>query len=94
MSEPPESLDGARVLAWAWSGEVPFGVVPGEGETIAIHGLAIGRYPGARTVYRFACDRDWEVQQDAPYGDVETAKRSLPKQYVGTVRIEWHERPG
>lgn len=93
MSEPPDMLDGARVLAWAWSGDAPFGVVPAGDTAIAIHGLAIARYASATTVYRFACDRAWVVQQDAPYADVDAAKRALPKQYVGNVAIVWRERP-
>jgi len=78
MSAPPPELDGAEVLAWAWSGDdTPFGFV---GE-VPIHGLAIVRYAGAATVYRLSCDRAWQTQQDADYATVEDAQRLLPAQY-------------
>jgi hypothetical protein len=39
MSMPPPTLDGARVLWWAWSGELPFGELPGaEGDDGLIFG--------------------------------------------------------
>jgi hypothetical protein len=94
MREPPESLDGARVLAWAWSGEAPFGVVRSGEDAIEVRGLAVCRYPGATSVYRFACDGAWAVQQDATYADVDEAKRSVPAQYVGRVPIIWQSRAG
>jgi hypothetical protein len=42
-SEPPDYLDGARVIKWAWSGREPFGYmahIDGISRE-AIHGLAI-----------------------------------------------------
>ena len=27
--QPPNEIDGARVIEWAWSGDGPFGEVPG-----------------------------------------------------------------
>lgn len=72
---PPETLDGATVLFWAWSSPSPFFVMrcsDGPGE-IAIHGLAICRYAGAGGVYRFSCDAQWEVENDSPWPSVEDA---------------------
>jgi len=69
------------VLEWAWS-DVGFGVVLViNEEPIVIHGLAIVRYDGSSTVYRLACDRDWETVQDAPYSSTDEAKERLPAQY-------------
>lgn len=85
--EPPQELDAARVLEWAWSDE-PFGFVG----PVPIHGLAICRYPGAPGVYRFSCDRGWEVQQDQDHDTVEEAKALLPEQYR-RVEACWQPAP-
>lgn len=85
---PPERIDGARVLEWAWS-NVPFGVVPVEGaEAIAIHGLALCQYDGKTRVYRFSCNREWGCEQDGLYDSLEEAKRELPGQYR-RVPVVW-----
>jgi hypothetical protein len=83
MGKPPDTIDGARVLEWAWSGEEPFGHVRDADGTvnIEIYGLAICQYLGSLTVYRFSCNRDWETEQDADYDSVEEAKARLPAQY-------------
>ncbi len=47
---------------------------------IEIYGLAICAYDSS-TIYRFSCDRNWEVQNDAPCDSVESARQSIPKQY-------------
>lgn len=81
--EAPEILDGAQVIFWAWSGERPFGFVPskGEGEQVAIYGLAICRYPPSTQWYRFSCDHQWQVVQDSDYDSAEEAMEYLPQQY-------------
>jgi len=80
--KPPEYIDGARVVEWAWS-DVPFGEVQytDGGVAAAIHGLAICRYEGSTEVYRFSCSAQWKCEQDQPYESVELAKSQLPKQY-------------
>lgn len=82
MTKPPERIDGAKVLEWAWS-ETPFGELPYQegGVTAVIHGLAICQYEGENQVYRFSCDAEWECQQDQIYETVEEAKTELPNQY-------------
>jgi hypothetical protein len=77
INEPAGELDGAKVIKWAWSGDKPFGLV---GE-IEIYGLAICRYDGSDDVYRFSCDKDWEVQQDGLYNSIDEAIRQLPGMY-------------
>jgi hypothetical protein len=56
---PPREIDGARVIAWAWSGSTPFGVVPGA-DPSEIFGLAITTYDN-RDFYRFSCDKEWNM---------------------------------
>jgi len=88
QQKPPAEIDGAKVLEWAWSGDVPFGEVPGA--DMKIFGLAITTYD-RREYYRFACDRDWETQQDALYASNEDAKNQLPDQYR-MVEVNWVKR--
>ncbi|HZY78405.1 MAG TPA: hypothetical protein VFE50_02710 [Cyclobacteriaceae bacterium] len=76
--EPPDELDGAMVICWAWSGEEPFGFISvvddgKEVDKIAIHGTAICQYEGTDTVYYFICNKDWEVENDTVHNSVERA---------------------
>lgn len=73
---PPDQLDNATVLEWAWSTS-GFGSVSGE----PIHGLAVCRYGTEDDFYRFACDSDWQVLQDQVYSSILEAKTELPEQY-------------
>ncbi|MGH1378957.1 MAG: hypothetical protein ACRBB3_09065 [Alphaproteobacteria bacterium] len=89
--KPPNQIDGAEVLEWAWSGDTPFGVIMyDESNDIAteIFGIAICKYPSSNVIYRFSCDKDWETQQDTDYSSTEEAKGQLPEQYQG-VSITW-----
>ena len=87
---PPSHIDGARLLAWAWS-DLPFGHVASEAGAapIAIHGLALCQYAGATGVYRFSCDAQWEAVQDEVYDSADEARQQLPAQYRA-VAATWH----
>lgn len=87
---PPSHIDGARVLAWAWS-DVPFGQVAADdgSATIAIHGLALCQYAGETNIYRFSCDAQWDSVQDEPYASMDEARQQLPAQYRA-VAAAWH----
>jgi hypothetical protein len=87
--KPPAVLDGARVLEWAWSGEKPFGIVPGGDEPDIVYGLVIAQYDTG-PVYRFSCNSAWEVVQDATYASSEEAKARLPTQYREVAAV-WHK---
>jgi hypothetical protein len=91
MKPPPPIIDGARVVAWAWSGEKPFGHVIGGDPSEAIFGLAIAVYEKRRSVYRFSCDSHWETVQDSPYDSVEDAMNLVPSQY-SNASIVWHSQ--
>lgn len=88
--EPPDELDGAKVIKWAWSGDRPFGVIPiaDSDDLIEIFGLAICQYDDSDSIYRFSCDKDWEVQQDGVYESIDDALRQLPDQYK-LVIADW-----
>ncbi len=94
MKYPPSVIDNAEVLEYAWS-DVPFGAVRDSSGRIVheIHGLAICRYAESNFVYRFSCDKNWKVSQDACYGSIEEAKAQLPVQYQ-EVQVVWHRLPG
>ncbi|MFA6070670.1 hypothetical protein AKG95_24260 [Janthinobacterium lividum] len=87
---PPTHLDGACVLAWAWS-DLPFGHVTDEhgAAPIAIHGLAVCRYADEARVYRFSCDAHWETLQDEVHASVDEARERLPAQYRA-VAATWN----
>ncbi len=89
--EPPTQLDGAEVIQWAWSGYVPFGFVSIDDEKEMIYGLAICSYKDGAGIYRFSCNRNWEVIQDGFYGTIEQAITQLPSQYTN-VEVRWNKR--
>ena len=87
---PPERIDGARVVEWAWSSPDPFFIMPysdGSGG-IPIHGLAICRYDESRQVYRFSCDDKWETQNDSSHDSIEDAKTAESGQY-DVLSVKW-----
>ena len=86
---PSPSSDGARVLWWAWAGDVPFGQLPGaEGDNCFVYGFAVCQYDGGRCS-RFTCNRHWEVVQDMDHDGEEEAKTDIPAQYDAR-RVVWH----
>ncbi len=91
MKNPPDHIDDAKVLKWAWSGQEPFGFISSEDgrEMIAVYGIAICQYEDEGIVYRFSCDKNWVTVQDAPYNNIQQAIERLPDQYKN-VRAEWH----
>lgn len=89
--KPPEYLDGAKVIKWAWSGVQPFGTVSSEdgAENEEIYGLGICKYEGSEVVYRFSCNKSWETIQDGVYENIEKAVELLPDQYK-RVEANWY----
>ena len=86
---PPQVLDGARVLWWAWAGEVPFGELPGtQGDDLRVYGFAVCQYATGQ-LYRFTCNKHWEVMQDMDHSNEEDAKADIPGQYDAD-RVVWH----
>lgn len=86
---PPPLLDGARVLWWAWSGDVPFGELYGaERDDRWIYGFAVCRYDSG-ALYRFTCTKDWRVVQDRDHVSEEEAKADIPANYDAS-RVSWN----
>ena len=91
--KPPETIDGANVLVWAWSGDMPFGVVYSLGSNeapVEIYGLALCKYKNSNVIYRFSCDSVWETEQDSEYSSIEDAKANIPSQYRN-ASILWNK---
>jgi hypothetical protein len=90
LTAPPERLDNADVILWARAEPEPFGVVRYStgGSAHPIHGLAICRYSASGSIYRFSCDLDWEVIQDADYQSIEEAVAAAAQMF--SPAIDWH----
>jgi hypothetical protein len=97
MGEPPELLDGARVLAFA---VVDAAVVPTGGTTHRIGaevpgpaaGLVIAQYDdGDGQYYLFYCDPAWQVVTDTCHPSLEKAREQAEFEYRG-VSARWYTR--
>jgi len=97
MNKPPETLDGARVLAFA---SIDDSVVPtrntihrvgGEVVPPAV-GLAIAQFQGIGEFYLFHCDADWRVVADTCHPTRESAGAQAEFEYRG-VSARWTEVP-
>ena len=90
MNKPPPMLDGARVLWWTWSGDVPFGELPGAAdEDRLIFGFAVCQYDSG-AIYRFTCNKQWQVVQDMDHDNEEDAKADILMQY-DVSRVMWQK---
>lgn len=96
MVEPPERLDGARVLAFAI---VDASVVPTGGTTHRIEdkvlgtaaGLVIARYDGDGQYYLFYCDAEWSVVADTCHSSLEQTREQAEFEYRGVSSL-WRSR--
>ncbi len=93
MVEPPDYLDGAKVVQWAWAGQYPFGYVNSNDNNLReeVFGLTICIYEDSKNIYRFSCNKNWVVIQDSPYDSIEEAIMQLPEQYKN-VKIVWQTK--
>jgi hypothetical protein len=90
--EPPNELDGAEVLLWAYSPEKPFFIMryTNGGEYCPIHGFAICRYKGADTFYKFSCDLNWNVLGDMDAANIKEGTDLAQNQTQ--LPITWHKK--
>lgn len=93
QEDPPDTLDSAEVLFWAWSGKEPFWVMNDSDGSFCseIYGLAICKYKEEDKFYRFVCSRTWTVQNDTVYDSLEeifeTTRVQSPKS-----EVKWHKK--
>lgn len=93
MIAPPNYLDGAKVIKWAWAKQNPFGYVANKDgkQREEIYGLAICQYEKNKSIYRFSCNKKWNTVQDEVYSTVEDAIKQLPEQYKN-VKVNWQTK--
>ena len=90
MSMPPPMLDGAHVLWWAWSGDVPFGRLPtldadqyvqwlsaGSAPFTLPGGAAAGRLTFAKGSEPFLADSDLMTPADFVGGPIDYLRRHV-----------------
>lgn len=73
--EPPDELDEAEVIFWAFSPQKPFFIMKYSDGTLykPIHGFAICQYKGEKQYYKFSCDIEWNVENDSVCESIEEA---------------------
>ncbi len=85
--EPPDELDGAKVILWAYNPVKPFFIMQYVDSTNykSIHGFAICRYIDEELFYKFSCDREWNVEGDSDEASVEDAVETAQNQSEGSI---------
>jgi hypothetical protein len=73
--EPPDELDDAEVILWAFNLQKPFFIMKYVDGTVykPIHGFAICRYKKENQYYKFSCDSGWNVEGDSVHSSIEEA---------------------
>lgn len=73
--EPPNELDGAEVILWAFNPKKPFFLMENSDGTPykPIHGFAICQYTGEKQYFKFSCDIEWNVENDMDFDSIEEA---------------------
>jgi hypothetical protein len=56
-------------------------------ERVEVYGLAICKYDNSDSVYRFSCDKDWEVVNDSSADSIEDVIKNIPEQYKNREQI-------
>ena len=92
MKQPPDTIDGAKVLFWALSHPEPIFIMRSADGKVAIniHGLAVCQYPNGQT-HRFSCDEKWETQNDI---DCDTPEQALtaPSYQYDVSKVNWNKK--
>ena len=90
--EPPNKLDGAEVIMWAFNPQKPFFVMKYSDGTPykPIHGFAICQYKGENQFYKFSCDLEWNVENDSVSDAIEEAIKTAND--LSTEPITWNKK--
>lgn len=90
--EPPDELDGAEVILWAFNPLAPFFIMRySDGAAYKpIHGFAVCRYRGENQFYKFSCDREWNVENDMACDSLEKAVNAA--QNMSIEPVIWIEK--
>ncbi len=90
VSQPPATLDGARVL-WFTPIDTRHAVtgatrhLVGDQSLSGIAGLAIAQYDGEASVYLFYCSAEWHVLTDTLHGSTAEALSQAEAEFAGSV---------
>ncbi|WP_194835510.1 hypothetical protein [Nocardia sp. XZ_19_369] len=97
MTEIPQFLDGARVLATAdIGGAIRSGQTRHVVDGLVVDdfaGLAIAQYDASSAVYLFYCDVDWNVITDTYHASVAAAHVQASEEFGPVEFIEFHSSP-
>ncbi len=90
--EPPDELDGAEVILWAYNPVKPFFIMKySDGnEYKPIYGFAICQYKGSGIFYEFSCGKDWYVENDSDAASIEEAVEIAQTQTLEP--ITWNKK--
>lgn len=90
---PAEHINGAKVLQYAFSGQVPFGYLESSDKktNVAIFGIAICQYESDQKVYCFSCNANWDVVQDSEYNTLSEAIGQIPPPF-SDKQLHWHRK--
>lgn len=90
--EPPNELDGAEVILWAFSSQKPFFIMQYSNGTPykPIYGFAICRYKGEKQYYMFSCDIAWNVESDWDCDSIEEAVKVADNMSIEP--ITWNKK--
>jgi len=90
--EPPDELDGAEVILWAYHPQKPFFIMEySDGRPYKpIHGFAICRYEGEKKYYKFSCDKVWNVENDQICDSIEEAVKAATD--ISNEPISWNKK--
>ncbi|PKO11715.1 MAG: hypothetical protein CVU39_27915 [Chloroflexi bacterium HGW-Chloroflexi-10] len=90
--EPPDELDGAEVILWAYNPEKPFFMMQYVDGTDykPIHGFAICRCKGAELFYKVSCDSAWNVENDSDHASIEDAVKAAND--LSKEPITWNKK--
>ncbi len=89
MKKPQKKIDNANVMYWFYSEHEPIFEMPDSENKnkIKIHGLTICKYDSGDKVYKFSCNKNWEVVNDTLYDSIHEALNSTSLQYdIKTIK--------
>ncbi len=91
-NEPPDELDGAAVILWAFNPQKPFFIMTTSDGTPykSIHGFAICQYKGKKGYYKFSCDIGWNVENDKDCDSIDEAINSAND--ISLESINWNQK--
>lgn len=94
MHPPPNRIDGASVLYWAYAEVEPFYCIYDSNGELSdeIYGIAICKYENSTRIYRFSCNKDWETINDGLYDSIDETINSIING-IKLKELKWKKLP-